>query len=125
MQSLKPNGKYKEVSINPTKRLAIMLRDDLQCYNCEKGIEDGVILGLDHVIPRSRGGKNTARNLITCCNICNSKRGNKALIAFATPAGYIRAKKSTRRSFPKYGRMAKQMMIDRGAVTAAQVYNYL
>jgi 5-methylcytosine-specific restriction endonuclease McrA len=34
-------------------------------------------LTLDHVIPKSRGGKNTWNNLVTCCFTCNLKKGNK------------------------------------------------
>ena len=125
MQSLKSNGKYKEVSINPTKRLAIMLRDNLQCYNCRGGIEEGTVLELDHVVARSSGGTNDPKNLITCCNTCNSSRGNRSLIKFTSYAGYIRVRKAIRRSYPKYRRLAQRMLADRGATTAAQVYNYL
>jgi 5-methylcytosine-specific restriction endonuclease McrA len=34
-------------------------------------------LTIDHIIPRSRGGKNTWTNLITCCSSCNLKKANK------------------------------------------------
>ncbi len=28
-------------------------------------------------MPRSRGGKNTWANLVTCCSSCNLKKGNR------------------------------------------------
>ena len=34
-------------------------------------------LTIDHIIPRSRGGKNTWKNLVTCCSRCNVTKGNK------------------------------------------------
>ena len=34
-------------------------------------------LTIDHVIPRSRGGKNDWLNLVTACKKCNQKKGNK------------------------------------------------
>jgi 5-methylcytosine-specific restriction endonuclease McrA len=36
-------------------------------------------LNLDHVVPRSRGGKTTWTNVVTSCFKCNSKKGNKIL----------------------------------------------
>ena len=34
-------------------------------------------LTLDHVIPRSRGGRNSWDNLVACCKIDNHKKGDK------------------------------------------------
>lgn len=34
-------------------------------------------LNLEHVIPRSRGGKTSWDNIVTACIPCNSKKGNK------------------------------------------------
>ena len=68
--------------IRPEKRLAIHLRDGLACVYCGATVEDGAILTLDHLRPRSRGGDNQAANLVTACKRCNSSRGNRTVAAF-------------------------------------------
>jgi 5-methylcytosine-specific restriction endonuclease McrA len=34
-------------------------------------------LTIDHVIPQSRGGKNSFENCVTSCFDCNNKKGNR------------------------------------------------
>lgn len=55
-------------------RKNIMRRDNYQCQYCGRTKSD---LTIDHVIPRSRGGADTWENLVTACNSCNSKKGNR------------------------------------------------
>ena len=69
--------------IRQEKRLAIYLRDGLSCCYCGASIEDGAVLGLDHLKPHSKGGSNAATNLVTCCGRCNSARGNRPVAVFA------------------------------------------
>ncbi len=57
-------------------RKNIIWRDDSQCQYCTKYFEEDK-LTIDHVKPRSRGGKNTWLNLVTACKKCNQKKGNK------------------------------------------------
>lgn len=54
-------------------RRNIMKRDSHSCQYCE-GTSD---LTLDHVFPRSRGGKDSWENLVTACNKCNVRKGNR------------------------------------------------
>ena len=67
---------FKKVNLS---RQNIFRRDDHKCVYC--GVQKN--LTLDHVIPKSKGGKNTARlwsfNLVTCCGDCNVKKGDKSL----------------------------------------------
>lgn len=35
------------------------------------------MLTLDHVIPRSRGGKSSWENLVACCRRCNHSKGDR------------------------------------------------
>jgi len=54
-------------------RKNIMKRDRHICQYC--GVRSD--LTLDHVMPKSRGGKDTWENLVTACNKCNVKKGNR------------------------------------------------
>jgi 5-methylcytosine-specific restriction endonuclease McrA len=57
-------------------RLSLYERDNYTCYKCGKLLTRWDAT-LDHILPVSRGGKNTQDNLITCCLMCNSRRRNK------------------------------------------------
>jgi len=54
----------------------IFWRDSNQCQYCTKVFLKEE-LTLDHVKPRSKGGKNTWLNLVTACKKCNQKKGNR------------------------------------------------
>jgi 5-methylcytosine-specific restriction endonuclease McrA len=55
-------------------RRSIFLRDHFTCQYC--GLRLGASeLNLDHVIPRSRGGRSTWENLVTSCRACNLRKG--------------------------------------------------
>jgi 5-methylcytosine-specific restriction endonuclease McrA len=63
------NLPYKGVVLS---RQNIFKRDNGRCQYCFTSEE----LTLDHVMPKSRGGKSTWDNLITACKKCNSKKGD-------------------------------------------------
>jgi hypothetical protein len=56
-------------------RQRIIKRDNHSCVYCGSKRD----LTIDHLIPKSKGGKNTWDNLVTCCISCNSKKGDKML----------------------------------------------
>lgn len=59
----------------PATRAAVMLRDAFTCQYC--GESPGRYqLTVDHVVPRSRGGKQGWDNLVTACKRCNQKKGS-------------------------------------------------
>jgi 5-methylcytosine-specific restriction endonuclease McrA len=51
-------------------------RDEHRCQYCGKWFQADE-LNIDHVIPRSRGGKNTWGNLVCSCIKCNRKKDNR------------------------------------------------
>jgi 5-methylcytosine-specific restriction endonuclease McrA len=57
-------------------RKNILLRDRHTCQYCGE-IFSPIELTLDHVIPRSRGGKSSWENLVTCCRRCNNCKGDR------------------------------------------------
>jgi len=57
-------------------RKNILLRDRNTCQYCG-AILASSDLTLDHVIPRSRGGKSTWENLVAACNECNRTKGSR------------------------------------------------
>jgi 5-methylcytosine-specific restriction endonuclease McrA len=57
----------------PYSKKNVMFRDGFACVYC--GAQSG--LTIDHVIPQSRGGKNSFENCVTSCFDCNNKKGNR------------------------------------------------
>ncbi len=56
----------------PFSRRNVLLRDRHRCAYC--GARSRSIT-IDHVIPRSRGGKTDFDNCVACCRVCNQKKG--------------------------------------------------
>lgn len=57
-------------------RQNIYLRDKLTCQYCGNRFARAD-LNLDHVIPRSRGGRTTWENVVCSCVTCNLKKGSR------------------------------------------------
>jgi len=57
-------------------RRNIFARDSSKCQYCGKKFHT-TDLSLDHVIPRSQGGKSTWDNIVCCCIKCNVKKGGR------------------------------------------------
>lgn len=63
----------------------IKLRDEFTCQYC-KSKRSHKSLTIDHVLPKSLGGKNSWENLVTACKTCNSsKKNNKSIIPKKMP----------------------------------------
>ncbi|MDX2189824.1 MAG: HNH endonuclease [Bacteroidota bacterium] len=60
---------YRGVLLN---RQNIFRRDNHKCQYCNSTQN----LTIDHVMPRSRGGKASWDNLVTACRMCNSRKGD-------------------------------------------------
>ncbi len=57
-------------------RLNIYARDRQRCQYCGARLPKSD-LNLDHVIPRSRGGRTTWENVVCCCMRCNGIKGGR------------------------------------------------
>ncbi|AYO58856.1 HNH endonuclease [Chryseobacterium sp. 6424] len=58
-------------------RWQVFKRDNWKCVSCGKSSFDDVILHIDHIIPRSLGGKDDYENFQTLCSECNIGKSNK------------------------------------------------
>lgn len=64
--------------VKPVKfsRVNIYARDGHRCQYC--GTRCSIDqLTYDHVVPRSRGGRTTWENIVSCCYACNAKKSNR------------------------------------------------
>lgn len=61
---------FRRVSLN---RANLFRRDGYQCQYCGSRYD----LTIDHVIPRSANGRDTWDNLVTACQTCNTRKGNR------------------------------------------------
>lgn len=111
--------------IRDDKRLAIYLRDGLACVWCNLGIESGIALTLDHFKARSKKGDNSARNLVTSCVSCNSRRGNLPAHQYAIVAAYDQSRddsdailkrvhRQRAMSLPYFRKQAQELLRSRG-----------
>jgi 5-methylcytosine-specific restriction endonuclease McrA len=64
------NIPFKGVLLN---RANVFRRDKGECQYCGSRKQ----LTIDHVIPRSKGGKTSWTNLVAACNRCNVNKGDK------------------------------------------------
>ena len=58
-------------------RQNLFLRDKYTCQYCGKLLKNPKDRTIDHVIPKSRGGKTVWTNVVLCCRKCNLKKGDR------------------------------------------------
>ncbi len=58
----------------PFSKKNVMVRDSFRCVYCGK---TGKRFTIDHVVPKSKGGKSTFENCVTACKPCNHRKGHK------------------------------------------------
>jgi 5-methylcytosine-specific restriction endonuclease McrA len=64
--------------VRACKLWAVLARDKWKCLSCGRSSkEDGVLLEVDHIIPRSKGGSDHMSNLQTLCKKCNIGESNR------------------------------------------------
>jgi 5-methylcytosine-specific restriction endonuclease McrA len=73
--------RYKTI---PCHKRNIIWRDQGRCQYCAKHFATAN-LTIDHVVPRSKGGKNEWLNLVTACKKCNQKKGSRTPFQASMP----------------------------------------
>jgi hypothetical protein len=69
-------------------RSILYSRDAHLCAYCGEEFKDRS-LTIDHVMPRSRGGKNTWMNTVTSCKPCNVRKSNRTPEEAKMPLIYV------------------------------------
>lgn len=59
-----------------TNRHRILARDHYRCQYCGRR-GTAFDLTLDHILPKSRGGRTVAENLVTSCRECNNRKSDR------------------------------------------------
>lgn len=65
------------IRVMPALRWQVFQRDDWRCVSCGRDSGAGIILHVDHIVPRSRGGQDTLANYQTLCHVCNIGKSNR------------------------------------------------
>jgi 5-methylcytosine-specific restriction endonuclease McrA len=75
---ISPAVNLEEADFLKTKalRLAIHARERSHCFYCLRRLTASIHC-LDHVVPRVQLGRNSYRNLVSCCLECNSQKGER------------------------------------------------
>jgi 5-methylcytosine-specific restriction endonuclease McrA len=72
--------RWRYTSGPPWSRRGVMARDRYRCGYC-----DGPASTIDHILPRSRGGRNTWRNTVAACGGCNQRKGDRTPVEASMP----------------------------------------
>lgn len=59
-----------------TDRMILYARDRYICGYCGENFT-AKDLTIDHILPKSKGGRNTWTNTVSACKPCNTKKGNR------------------------------------------------
>jgi 5-methylcytosine-specific restriction endonuclease McrA len=86
----KPHPPYYRAWVNATRRFGELVPLVLwlpiwtgPCFNCGKTPAEGV----DHVVPKARGGRNVVENLQPACLPCNQSKGGYFALSMRTTIG--------------------------------------
>lgn len=70
------------MAISPRKRFAVLHRDGFTCSYCGRR-PPRVVLHVDHIEPRAKGGSDDEDNLLAACIDCNQGKSDSQLQGFA------------------------------------------
>ena len=72
--------KWRYTSVPTWSRAGVLARDGRRCGYC-----GGTATTIDHVLPRSRGGRNTWSNTVAACGGCNQRKGDRTPVEARMP----------------------------------------
>jgi 5-methylcytosine-specific restriction endonuclease McrA len=75
----------------------ILERDDYRCQYCgldgRASFENALIMRVDFVVPRARKGKKDPKNLVACCEPCNTIKSTKIYANFDAAKAHVLARR--------------------------------
>lgn len=74
-----PDKRFRFVAKDISRLLA---RYNYGCAYCPAKFSDVILLEIDHVIPRVRGGKNSISNVVPSCQDCNREKAYRTSIEY-------------------------------------------
>ncbi len=72
----------------PLSRSMLFMRDRHVCAYCG-GAFTASLLEVEHVVPRSLGGRSIWQNLVSACRACNQRKGNRTPERARMPLLYV------------------------------------
>ena len=76
LEKLKEDAKIRQRR-SRFKKVGLEYEEGMQCAYCG---EEAVTV--DHIIPKSKGGKDVATNVVPCCKLCNNTKNNRDVVDF-------------------------------------------
>ena len=76
LEKLKEDAKIRQRR-SRFKKVGLEYEEGMQCAYCG---EEAVTV--DHIIPKSKGGKDVATNVVPCCKLCNNTKNNRDVADF-------------------------------------------
>lgn len=74
--------KEKIIYVPKAKKIDVWYKTGGRCYYCGLVLDWETTFTIDHIVPRSKGGKHHIENVVPCCRSCNSGKGNRTLEDF-------------------------------------------
>jgi len=100
-------------------RFDVFKRDSFTCQYCGR-TPPAVVLEVDHVIPKSKGGPNRIENYITACFECNRGKGKHSLETAPTAvADNLVLLKEKRLQLKEYNRLIEKQEAEENAAIMA------
>ena len=64
-----------------SKKDILLTKSKSRCWYCGVSLT-AKTMTIDHIVPQSETKNNNIENLVSCCQSCNSKKGNRSMAHF-------------------------------------------
>ena len=103
------------MSISKKKRFEVFKRDGFRCAYCGK-TPPAVVLEIDHIDPKSKGGPDGLNNLLTACFDCNRGKRDipleKIPLQLSENLEILKAKEEQLKAYRKYVKKVEDRILE-------------